>query len=752
MSKKFFVLIIPILIILSCSNKIKLSNNSKTNFVIILPQNADSIETKAANTFKKYFQAVTDAEIKITNQPSKNEQFIYLSTIKHNKYDFLKNNNITEDGFLIKTKDKNIYIIGNEMGVLYGVYTFFEKYVGVRWYNINDLHIPKIKNLNIPPINDLENPAFAYRTTSCGESGFPSEHSEFQDFLKLENYQRKTLWGMYVHTTFDLVPPKKYFKKHPEYFSEIGGYRVKDGQLCMSNPDVIKELIKNLAKKMKEKPYAKIWSVSQEDNYKYCTCKRCQQIAKEEGSQSGVYLRAVNEIAKHFPDKIISTLAYQFTRKPPKKTKPADNVNIMLCTIELNRNIPIEEDPGSKGFVEELKGWSKLTKNIFVWDYEVQFTNFLAPFPNLHTIPENIKLFKRNNVQGLFMQGIRNDYAEFAELKQYLIAHLMWDTSLCVDSLINDFLNGYYGDAGKYLKHYIDTMRVELLKSNIPLTIYGNPYDHFKGFLRPEMIKHYYAIFDSALKAVENNPKLYDRVLNEKLQLDYSTLEIAKFQVTGEWGIYKKNEKGEMVINSNVIKKLNNFIKTAKRLNVKYLNEKAKTLEDLKNEFDFIINNSFKNKIGLNKKVTILTTISPKYKNNNGPASLTDGILGVYDYHFNWLGFEENDMVAIIDLEKPTKINKIKGDFYQEEYSWIFLPKNVKFYISNDGKNFKLIKTVKNRIPLTKKGKFRHIFETQVNKKARYIKVVAQNIGKCPPWHSGSGGKAWIFCDEIIIE
>ena len=35
--------------------------------------------------------------------------------------------------------------------------------------------------------------------------------------------------------------------------------------------------------------------------------------------------------------------------------------------------------------------------------------------------------------------------------------------------------------------------------------------------------------------------------------------------------------------------------------------------------------------------------------------------------------------------------------------------------------------------------------------KARYIKVIAKNYGKCPTWHLGSGGQAWIFSDEITI-
>jgi len=35
---------------------------------------------------------------------------------------------------------------------------------------------------------------------------------------------------------------------------------------------------------------------------------------------------------------------------------------------------------------------------------------------------------------------------------------------------------------------------------------------------------------------------------------------------------------------------------------------------------------------------------------------------------------------------------------------------------------------------------------------ARYVRITARNYGVIPDWHPGSGGHAWIFVDEILIE
>ena len=80
------------------------------------------------------------------------------------------------------------------------------------------------------------------------------------------------------------------------------------------------------------------------------------------------------------------------------------------------------------------------------------------------------------------------------------------------------------------------------------------------------------------------------------------------------------------------------------------------------------------------------------------------------------------------------------------------MPTQVEFYISNDGKNFKRVGVVDNMIDPQLEEAVTQELDVRRIMKARYVKMVAKNIGVCPDWHVGAGEKAWIFCDEIIVE
>ncbi len=153
------------------------------------------------------------------------------------------------------------------------------------------------------------------------------------------------------------------------------------------------------------------------------------------------------------------------------------------------------------------------------------------------------------------------------------------------------------------------------------------------------------------------------------------------------------------------------------------------------------------------KKVKLLNGYSKK-RSATGRFALTDGLYG--SEYFNdgrWQGFEGKDFVAIIDLTKQTEINSISVRFLQKIISWIFLPKYVEFYISEDGQNFKKLERIQNGIS-ERNGKIliKSFSLNAKNKSARYVKIVAANIKTVPKFISEDGGKAWLLVDEITIK
>ena len=647
----------------------------------------------------------------------------------------------------IQLKDKNIFINGgSDNAVQNAVYVFIEDYLGVKWYSPIVEKIPTTKTITLPnTINYNYKPEITTRTV---HSRLFYKNHEFADRLKVTKEAFPTyVPKARVHTFHRFIPEEKFYKQHPEYFALRGDKRLPT-QLCLTNDDVYTIVKDSVTSLFAQNPTANVVSVSQDDNTQYCQCENCAKIDKEEGSPAGSMIRFVNKIAKNFPDKQISTLAYQHTRKP-SKTKPRENVLITLCSIECDRSAPITEK--CNDFAEDLIGWSKLTDNIRIWDYTAQFTNFLAPFPNIKTLQPNIQLFRNNNAKWVFEQHSNNP-SELFELRSYITAKLLWNPDLEVDSLITEFTDGYYEEAGVYVKKYVDLIHAELEEHpDFFLFLYGDPSQAFDSYLSPELLETYKGYFDDAEKAVASKPEVLKRVQEARLSTDYAILEAAKKNLTTEFSLVTEGK--EKRANPFIQKKLENFYSTCKNANITLMNEMGFTVEEYYKSYKKTIEVAVKPNIAKGKKVALLT--KPKKYANEDPQTLTDGALGGNNFYANWLGFEGNDLVAVIDLDSIQSVSSISTAFLQVTNYIVFFPKEVTYYGSSDGKNYMIIGEVKNQNPLKKNRKVNDIqyFNLKIKPtEVRFVKIHANSHKNAPYWHHGAGLPSWIFADEVIID
>ena len=164
-------------------------------------------------------------------------------------------------------------------------------------------------------------------------------------------------------------------------------------------------------------------------------------------------------------------------------------------------------------------------------------------------------------------------------------------------------------------------------------------------------------------------------------------------------------------------------------------------------EKTFYLHNAIGNKISYNTKY------ADKYS-GSGENNLINGLIGSVNHNDGyWQGWEREDMEIIIDLKESKKIKSITCGFLESHNSWIFLPKTVYVSFSRDGENFangsvQKMKDGENYVSANRKE---IIFEN-TNQFARYILIKAVNRRTCPSWHTGNGGDAWVFADEIVIE
>ncbi len=555
---------------------VNLVSDGRTDYCVIVGKNASPSEHWAASELKQWIHEMSGATIPTSpDGPSVPDKAILVGDSEALRslgvqIDFAA---LGDEGFAIKTDGDRLIIAGGKLrGTMYGVFKFLES-LGCRFLTDTVNKIPKKPTITIDKLDISDKPAFEYRDVDIVEAqkpGYAARNASNSANAGLDAaHGGGVLYYPFVHSFAGLVPLDKYWDTHPEYYSEINGKRTRDNtQLCMSNPEVVKVATQQVLEWMREHPEAKICSVSQNDCYNNCQCPKCKAIDEEEGSPAGLMLRFVNAIAaeteKVYPDKLVDTLAYQWTENPPKITKPRANVRVRLCPIFCCESHPYEscDTPENKAFLKNLSAWGKLTDNLYIWHYNTDFSNYLNPFPDFRQLMETAKLYKKSGVKGIFWEGdYQTEGSEFSHLRAYLLTKISWNPDVDGNAVIKDFCDDYYGKAGPYILDYIQMMENKVTKDNIHMKIWAAPTD---AYLTSDIIAKSDALFDKA-EAVADSPEVLDRVREARLPIQYVKL---------MQPILRKETKGkEAALKSQ----LDTFVASCKHYGMTMINEGEKT-------------------------------------------------------------------------------------------------------------------------------------------------------------------------------
>ncbi|MDB4303815.1 alkaline phosphatase family protein, partial [Desulfosarcina sp.] len=144
---------------------------------------------------------------------------------------------------------------------------------------------------------------------------------------------------------------------------------------------------------------------------------------------------------------------------------------------------------------------------------------------------------------------------------------------------------------------------------------------------------------------------------------------------------------------------------------------------------------------------------SEKY-NGIGAGTLTDLQIGSNDFKDGkWLGFSGENLEANLTFEEVISIQQVSLGVLNMPYSWIFPPTEMKVYAALNPDYFQEVGSLDaNQINTRLENGHRDLLIKTKSIQAKYLKVIARNIGVCPPGHAGEGEKAWLFVDEIIVE
>ena len=521
-----------------------LFKNGKSNYRIVLDRQASPSEKKAAEELQMYIKQISGAQLPITDDATSKGRRIFvgfgsavadITGAQKPKAD--------DEGFTYRTVGKDLLIYGGaQRGSMYGVFSFLEDELGVKWLTPKCTVVPSMKKYALPRLDRSEKPALALRY----DGHFAVEREPVWSAHNKENMKWNPTQNDYgnieaywnAHTMGQLLPAREFFEKHPEYFSLRDGKRIPNGQLCLSNPEVLEICKTRLADVMRKNPLFRIYSLSQNDNFSFCQCQKCTAIAEQYGGQSGLMIWFVNQVADavrdEFPDKFVGTFAYQYTRQPPKGIVPRNNVVIRLCSIECCFAHPLTAGcPQNQAFMNDMERWAEIAPHLFIWDYIVDYAQYIAPWPNFQVLGPNIEAFRKNKAIGIYEEAqYQSNGAEFEEMKAWVTTKLLWNPLLDTDSLVKVFIDGYYGKAAPMVMDYYRLCQ-SLVKPDLHFGIYIRE-NH--PIYSDEFVEKAFALLDNALQTAEDEEtrNRVERVRMQPLYL-YCKRNREKCKQDGNW-------------------------------------------------------------------------------------------------------------------------------------------------------------------------------------------------------------------------
>lgn len=496
--------------------------DSKPTAGILCPENANNNDRQAANELQKWIKEITGATLPIYIGGAPGRNILIRTDPK-----------LGDEGYWIRGSGLNQLLWGGTTrGLMNGVFALLEEDIGCRFYTKDCIVLPKTNTLIIAPVErrylpqlKLRDPFYACtfdaewslrNRANAPDAKVPEEFGGHVDYD-----------SMFVHTASQIVPPDKYFKSNPEYFAQLADGKRSPDQLCATHPEVARLAIEYARRVLKEYPQTEIISVSKNDNTQVCHCDHCKKLREEEGSDMANQLTLVNRVAEaiehEFSKATIDTLAYLETIKVPRTIRPRKNVAIRLCNDQVGSWKRPFTSAAECDIAKLVSAWSAVHDRIYIWDYNVNFSHYLAPMPNLDVMAANIRFWITNHAEGVMLQGGYQGPAERDELKSWVTAKLLWNPNWDEKALAQDFIWGYYGKAAPALAEYeslLENLRKDFAQE-MAAPGGGIRYPMDSPFFTKEFVNRANEIFSRARKLAQDDAALLRRVERAQLPVLY---------------------------------------------------------------------------------------------------------------------------------------------------------------------------------------------------------------------------------------
>lgn len=478
-----------------------------TQYKILIPADAGECNRYAAENLQVYIKKTCGVDLAIIqdNQQLTGPYFSIGKThlLEQHSKDFDRSI-LIHDGFRIFMTDNGDIFFDSltHRGVMYAVFDFIEKELGVRFLTSRVEHIPTVCDMNLSCINRISIPSFEMGTENFSEvfgQGGPASAVDMDFYCKirardlftpieekyggpLPYYARNSFHNFHYY-----CPPLRYVNKHPEWYRflninnaitptiDLTNGITEDGKLDESMEEsVAKIVIEEFKKDIDAHPEAEIFGFTQEDSSLDVDNEKNRLWAEKYG-RSGILIRFCNvvirELNRYTQDKYgktikLATFAYSQNRYAPVKEVNGDRVPIdetCICDDNLiiqfalfgNSYYSYFDDNQRPEIRQIIEDWQKIGKRFWFWAYDMDFTHFHYFIDSFHTINDNMKGFKDLGIEYLFMECGGGSGNWQTQMRGYVYLKKLWDVNLDANDLLNEYIDLYYNVISDKMREFI---------------------------------------------------------------------------------------------------------------------------------------------------------------------------------------------------------------------------------------------------------------------------------------------------------
>lgn len=570
---------------------IPLVENHSTDYVIVIPKNATSMEKYAAEELRYFLKESTACEFGIITDEnlSADNAKKYLSVgqtslLKAQSDIKIDYETFGESGPTVIRKGNSVYMCGaHNYGTLYSVYKFLEYQIGYTAYATDCVYFERYINLKLLDFK------YQYVPTIGKTNGHeaPSGTGSLKDLARMymigeaREDQQELFDGLYwdgyfCHTNAFFVDQSKY----PELY--------KNNQICYTSSKALEVFSDSIFKLFYESPGKDRINLGVNDWPTSCDCGTCvKETAKYNGG--GVLIRFCNKVAENVENRfrelgivrkieLVPLIYYNYITPPVKKDANGNYVAIddtvyprkgdvsvglmytpILSCYHHSYENPCDVNEGNK---EDILGWKAIYDGFFyMYSYGSTFPGKYTYFDNMQYLAEQFRWYHDNGIRFnmVFEQGTGASITILAPLKMYVRSKLGWNPMLNLEDVVNDFCAHYYGPAGKSVAEYLKLLTdqwqwIYKYRSSyclLPLTGSQNPdywprqiLDSFESCILTGMANIENSKYDESQKAI-----FRERLNKELFVIRYN-------QYVKYLGYYSQQEQESLIgyINENIVK------------------------------------------------------------------------------------------------------------------------------------------------------------------------------------------------------